>query len=314
MIPALPRRAIARALPTPVLVVALLAGGSVAATSPPDGSDPPDGPDGASTVVVLDEGKGDERYELQAPMVAGTVAHQVKTTTTAGTLTLTGSQSLDATVEAITTVEQTAEVTAVDPEGGYTIERTVDSYDFVVSEGPLDLADGFKADEELEPLVGVTLEQRYEASGQLVSIEPARGVTLTADQEAALDTLIDEGSDRTLLPDVAVGVGAVWVANRPGGPTAGGEARYELVSIADGLATIEVTFEGDPASLDSLLAPAFDDITGSFSGAGTLTTDIDNPLASTFDFTLAIDVTMTGAPGEMTMDATSTSSQVVTVE
>ena len=302
------------ALLAPAVVGLIASGSAVSASTPPDDSPPDSGPPAEATVVVLDEGKGDERYDLQPAMVAGTIAHAVDTTTTAGTLQLTGPESLDATIEAVTTIEQTAEVTSVAADGSYTILRTVDSYQFTVVEGAADVADGFKDDEELEPLVGVTLEQSYDADGRLVDIVAPTGTTLTPEQQSSVETLIEEGGDRPPLPDVEVGVGAVWTAQLPGTNSAGGSARYELASIEQGLATVEITFSGDSSTLEALLSRGFDEITGEFAGQGTLVASIENPLASTFDFALQIDVVMTGAAGELTMDVDSTSSQVVTVE
>ena len=144
--------------------IALLGGASAAvASTVPDDS----GPDSSSPtaadvadVVVTDEGAADPRINLAAvPVVAGSVLHSVKTNEGSGEIHLSGSETLDATVAGTTTVEQTAEVLEVAPDGGFTVVRTVDSYEFVVTEGPEELADFLRDDEELAPLVGVALVQ-----------------------------------------------------------------------------------------------------------------------------------------------------------
>lgn len=297
-------------LPAALVAAALVtAHGTVVATSVPDDSTPDEG-----SVVVLDEGKGDERFDLRPAMIAGTVAHSTETTITSGRMLLEGPESLDSPLDTITIVEQSAVVDSVAPDGSYVVLRTVDSYEFVVTDGIDSVADGFKSDEELEPLVGVTLEQHYDAEGRLVDVVPPTGVTLTSDQQASIATILEEGARRPPFPDLEVGVGAVWTATLPTGDSAGGDARYEVVSITDGTAIIEITFRGSPESLEAMRTDAFDEITGQLSGEGTLTADTANPMASTLSMDLSIDVTLTGDPGVLTMQVESSSSQEVTID
>jgi len=160
--------------------------------------------------------------------------------------------------------------------------------------------------------VGIPLEQRYDADGRVVSITIASGVAPTEIQQQSIDELIEDGRDRPQFPDVAVGVGAAWTSAMPG---TDGEvtARFELTGIADGMATIEITFEGDPASFDSITPPGFDDVVGSMTGSGAFVAGIDNPLDSTFEFTIQLDMTLSGQGLEMALDIDSTTSRVVTV-
>lgn len=279
------------------------AAGSAAATTIPD--------DDSSDLVILDEGKGDERLDLNAPMIPGATAHAVDTTRTTGTIQASGAQNLDEAIDVTTTVEQSVEVTDVAADGGYTLTRTVDSYDVTVNSGSPAIADSFKDDEELEPLVGVGLEQTYDVTGQLLDIVPTAGTTLTPDQQGAIDVLLDEGTERTPVPDVEVGVGAVWEAQMP--DTGGAIARFELESILDGTAAIQLSFEGDPAEFEGLAPAGFDEVSGTMIGGGTYTVNVDNRLDTSSEFTLQLDLTMTGQGVEMAMDIETTNTRVVTL-
>lgn len=286
--------------------VTVVASGSAVATTVPDDDEPPE-------IVILDEGKGDELFDLDQPMVVGTTAHAVETTATAGSIEVTGAQTLDAIIDVTTTIEQSAEVTAVEPDGSYTINRVVDSYSFVVTEGPRDVADGFQDSEELEPLLGIPLVQRYDADGRVVSIEMASGVAPTEIQQESIDELIEDGSDRPQFPDVAIGVGAVWTSEMPG-TDGNATARFELTSIENGVATIELTFEGDPTSFDSITPPGFDDVVGSMTGTGTYVANIENPIDSTFELAIRLDLTLSGEDLEMALVMDSTTTRVITVD
>lgn len=284
-------------------ITVVTTGGAVRATTVPD--------DDGSDVVIIDEGKGDERLDLNARMIVGTTANAVDTTRTTGTIQASGAQSLDEDIDVTTTVEQSVEVTDVTSDGGYTITRTVDSYDVTVNSGSVDMADSFKDDEELEPLVGVNLEQTYDATGQLLDVVPAAGASLTPAQQASVDVVLDEGTERQPFPDVEVGVGAVWEAELP--DTGGAIARFELESILDGTAVIQLSFEGDPAAIEGLAPAGFDEVTGTMLGGGTYAVNVDNRLDTSSEFTLQLDVTMSGQGVEMTMAIESTNTRVVTL-
>jgi len=274
--------------------------GSAAATTVPD--------DDASDVVIVDEGTGDERLDLNAPMVVGTTANAVDTSRTSGMLQVTGAQNATEEVDVTTTVEQTVEVVDVAADGGYTMIRTVDSYDATVTSGSAETGDSFKNDEELEPLVGVSLEQTYDATGQLLTIQPVAGTTLTADQQASVDVLLDQGTDQP-FPDVAVGAGAVWTAEMP--DSGGATATFELASILDGTAEIQLSFEGDPTEMAGLVPSGADDVSGTMDGSGSYTVNVDNRLDTSSEFTLLLDLTMTVQGAELTMALEMTNTRVV---
>jgi hypothetical protein len=223
---------------------------------------------------------------------------------------MSGAETLDATVAGTTTVEQTAEVTEVAPDGGFTVVRTVESYDFVVTEGPEDLGSFLQDDEELAPLVGIPLLQVYDADRVLLSAAPADpSVTLTEDQQAALDEIIADGADAARLPDADLGVGATWTAYLQG--SKGATAEFELLSIDTTEAAVGVTVDADAASLIDPESP-LEDVAGTVTGSGTMTVDLTNSLAS--DTTLALTIDMTGTTQGITFDMTldSTMTNVVT--
>ncbi len=278
--------------------------GWVTATTVPDDDD-------ESDIVIIDEGKGDERLNLSAPMIEGTVAHAIDTTRTVASIQASGEQNIDEDVDVTTTVEQSVEVTSVAPDGSYELIRTVASYDVTVNSGSVDTADSFKDDEELEPLVGVSLEQAYDATGQLLGIVPVTGSNLTADQRAAINVLIDEGTTREPFPDVELGVGAAWTAVMP--DSGGAIARFELGSILDGTAIIQLSFEGDPAAIDGIAPPGFDEVSGTMLGDGTYTVDVENRLDTSSEFTLQLVLNLVGDGIEMTMDLETTNTRVVTL-
>ena len=281
-----------------------VASGSVIATTVPDD-------DSETDIVIIDEGKGDERLNLNAPMIEGSIAHAVDTTRTTGSIQASGAQTIDEDVDVTTTVEQSVEVTSVAPDGSYELIRTVDSYDVTVNSGSVDTADSFKDDEELEPLVGVSLEQTYDATGQLLGIVPVTGSNLTADQRAAINVLIDEGTTREPFPDVELGIGAVWTAVMP--DSGGAIARFELGSILDGTAIIELSFEGDPAAIDGIAPPGFDEVSGTMLGDGTYTVDVENRLDTSSEFTLHLVLNVVGDGIEMSMNLETTNARVVTL-
>jgi hypothetical protein len=308
--------------PVPPRAFALLAtsffvlGGSatVAASTVPDDSTPASSSPSVAQgtdVVVTDEGAADPRINLDAvPIVAGSVLHSVKTNEGSGEIHLSGAETLDATVAGITTIEQTAEVLEVAPDGGFTVERTVDAYDFVVTEGPEELADFLRDDEELAPLVGVALVQVYDADRVLLSVEPADpSVTLTADQEAAIAEIIDEGADAVQVPDAELGVGATWTSFLSG--SKGATAEFELLSLDATEATIGLTVDGD-ASLTDPESP-LQNVAGTVTGSGSMTVDLTNSLAADSTLELSVDMTGTTEGFDFAMTLDSTTTNVVTV-
>ncbi len=140
---------------------------------------------------------------------------------------------------------------------------------------------------------------------------PVAGTTLTPDQQTSVDTLIDEGTERQPFPDVEIGVGAVWTAEMPG--TGGAIARFDLQSIVDGTALIELSFQGDPAEMEGVAPEGFDEVTGTMLGDGTYTVNVDNRLDTSTEFTLQLDMTMTGQGIEMVMHVDSANTRIVTV-
>ena len=296
-------------LATPLFTLAVT-GATASASAPPDssvpGSSAPGSP-GDSDIVIHDEGAGDQRINLNdVPIAVGSVLHSVKTNESSGEIHMSGAETLDATVAGTTTVEQTAEVTEVAPDGGFTVVRTVDSYDFVITEGPEELGGFLQDDEELAPLVGIPLVQVYDADRVLLSAAPADpSVTLTADQQAAVDEIIDDGADAARLPDADLGVGATWTAYLQG--SKGATAEFELLSIDAAAAAIGVTVVSDAASLIDPESP-LEDVAGTVNGSGSMTVDLTNSLASDTALALTIDMTGTtqGITFDMTLDSTMT--------
>lgn len=277
---------------------------SVAASSVPDDSTPggstPTGTDPATEVVVHDEGAADPRINLHdVPVVAGSMLHSVKTNESVGEIHLSGSETLDAEVAGTTTVEQTAEVTEVAADGGFTVIRTVDSYDFVVTEGPPEVGGFLQGDDELEPLVGIPLLQVYDAHRTLLSVAPVdAAATLTPDQEAAIEDVLADGADAA-LPDADLGVGASWTAFLEG--SKGATAEFELISIDATEALVNLTVDGDAAAMVDPESP-LEDVSGTVTGAGSMTVDLTNSIAS--DTVLDLTVDMTGASQGLTFAMT----------
>lgn len=304
-----PRRLLAL-LATPPLFALALAGTSTAvASSVPDDSVPgsslPGSDPGDSLVVVHGEGAADPRINLSdVPVAVGSVLHSVKTNDSSGEIHLSGQQTLDAVVAGTTTVEQTAEVIGVAPDGGFTVIRTVDAYGFVVTEGPSELGGFLQDDEELEPLVGIGLLQEYDADRILLSVSPAdAGVTLTPDQEAAVAEILADGADQASLPDAALGVGATWTAYLQG--SKGATAEFELVSLDAAEAGVDLVVEGDAASMIDPESP-LEDVAGTVTGSGTMTVDLTNSLDTDSVLDLTVDMTGTtqGLTFAMTLDST----------
>ena len=304
-----PTRRVLAMLAMPLLALAATAT-TAAASTPPDNSVPggsAPGADEGSDIVIHDEGAGDQRINLSAvPVAAGSVLHSVKTNEGSGEIHMSGQETLDAEVAGTTTVEQTAEVIEVAPDGGFTVVRTVDSYDFVVTEGPAELGGFLKDDEELEPLVGIALVQVYDADQVLLSVAPADpSVSLTADQQAAVEEILADGADQVQLPDADLGVGASWTAFLQG--SKGATAEFELVSIDAAEATVSLVVDGDAASLIDPESP-LQDVAGTVTGSGSMLVDRTNSLASDTALDLTIDMTGTtqGITFAMTLDSTMT--------
>jgi len=305
-----PSRRVLATLATPLIVLAATAT-TAAASTPPDnsvpGSSTPPGPAPGSEVVIHDEGSGDQRVNLsEVPVATGPVLHSVKTNESSGEIHMSGAETLDAGVAGTTTVEQTAEVTEVAPDGGFTVIRTVVSYDFVVTEGPAELGDFLQDDEELAPLVGIPLVQVYDADRILLSVVPADpSVTLTADQEAAVDKILEDGADSARLPDAELGVGATWTAFLQG--SKGATAEFELVSIDNAEAAISLVVDGDAASMIDPESP-LQGVAGTVTGAGSMVVDLTNSLGGDTALDLTIDMTGTtqGITFAMTLDSTMT--------
>jgi hypothetical protein len=296
-------------LATPLIVLAANAT-TAAASTPPDNSVPGSsapGPDEGSDIVIHDEGAGDQRIDLSAlPVAAGSVLHSVKTNESSGEIHMSGQETLDAEVAGTTTIEQTAEVTEVAPDGGFTVVRTVDSYDFVVTEGPAELGGFLQDDEELEPLVGVALVQVYDADRVLLSVAPADpSVALTADQQAAVEDILANGADQVQLPDADLGVGASWTAFLQG--SKGATAEFELVSIDAAEATVNLVVDADAASLIDPESP-LQDVAGTVTGSGSMLVDRTNSLGSdtALDLTIVMTGTTQGITFAMTLDSTMT--------
>ena len=295
---------------TPLLTLAFGAA-TVGASSVPDepasGSSAPPGSDPGTEIVVHDEGAADPRINLNdVPVIAGSVLHSVKTNESTGEIHLSGSETLDAEVAGTTTVEQTAEVTEVAPDGGFTVVRTVDSYDFVVTEGPADLGGFLQDDDELQPLVGIPLLQVYAADRVLLSVAPVdTSVALTPEQEAALGEILADGADSARLPDADLGVGATWTAFLQG--SKGATAEFELVSIDATEAAINLTVDGDAASMIDPESP-LQDVAGTVTGSGAMAVDLANSLGSDTVLDLSVDMTGTsqGFTFAMTLDSTMT--------
>jgi hypothetical protein len=296
-------------LAMPLLALAATAT-TAAASTPPDNSVPggsaPSADEG-SDIVIHDEGAADQRINLSAvPVAAGAVLHSVKTNESSGEIHMSGQETLDAEVAGTTTIEQTAEVTEVAPDGGFTVVRTVDSYDFVVTEGPAELGGFLQDDDELEPLVGIPLVQVYDADRVLLSVAPTDpSVTLTADQEAALEEILEDGADSVSLPDAELGVGASWTSFLQG--SKGASAEFELVSIDATEATVSLVVDGDAASLIDPESP-LQGVAGTVTGSGSMFVDLTNSLASDTALDLTVDMTGTtqGITFAMTLDSTMT--------
>jgi hypothetical protein len=310
MMPSPPRRALAM-LTMPLLALAL-AGATTASAStiPPDpvpGSSTPTEPAPGSEVVIHDEGSGDQRVNLsEVPVAAGSVLNSVKTNESTGEIHMSGAETLDAVVAGTTTVEQTAEVTEVAADGGFTVIRTVVSYDFVVTEGPAELGDFLQDDDELEALVGIPLVQVYDADRILLSVGPTDpSITLTADQEAAIDKIVEDGADSAQLPDADLAVGATWTAFLQG--SKGATAEFELVSLDAAEATISLVVDGDAASLFDPESP-LQGVAGTVTGTGSMVVDLTNSLGSDTAVDLTVDMTGTtqGITFSMTLDSTMT--------
>jgi len=305
-----PSRRVLAMLTMPLLTLAFAGATTAIASTPPDNSVPGSSapaPAPGSEVVIHDEGSGDQRVNLnEVPVAAGSVLHSVKTNESSGEIHMSGQETLDAVVAGTTTIEQTAEVTEVAPDGGFTVIRTVVSYDFVVTEGPPELGDFLQDDEELEALVGIPLVQVYDADRILHSVVPTDpSVTLTADQEAAVDKILEDGADSARLPDADLGVGATWTAFLQG--SKGATAEFELVSIDETEAAINLVVDGDAASLIDPESP-LQGVAGTVTGSGSMVVDLTNSLGSDTALDLTIDMTGTtqGITFAMTLDSTVT--------
>jgi hypothetical protein len=310
MMPSPSRRVIAM-LAAPLFAVALAGATTAAASTVPDdsgtGSSTPPGPAPGTEVVVHDEGTGDQRVNLNAvPVVAGSVLHSVKTNEGSGEIHMSGQETLDAEVAGTTTVEQSAEVTAVAPDGGFTVIRTVESYEFAVTAGPAELAEFLKDDEELEPLIGIPLVQVYDADRVLLSVAPEDpGVALTAEQEASVDKILEDGADSARLPDAELGVGATWTAFLQG--SKGATADFELAAIDEAEATVLLVVDSDAASLLDPESP-LEDVAGTVTGTGSMSVDLMNSLGSdtALDLTIDMNGTTQGITFAMTLHSTTT--------
>jgi hypothetical protein len=304
-----PSRRVLAMLATSLIALATAAT-TAAASTPPDNSAPgssaPAGDEGAD-VAIHDVGAGDQRINLSAlPVAAGSVLHSVKTTESSGEIHMSGQETLDAEVAGTTTIEQTAEVIEVASDGGFTVVRTVDSYDFVVTEGPAELGGFLQDDDELEPLVGVALVQVYDSDRLLLSVAPADpSVMLTADQQVAVEEILANGADQVQLPDADLGLGARWTAFLQG--SKGATAEFELVSIDAAEATVNLVVDADAASLIDPESP-LQDVAGTVTGSGSMLVDRTNSLGSDTALDLTVDMTGTtqGITFAMTLDSTMT--------
>lgn len=266
-------------------------------------------PTGDGETVVLDQGDLSQAVDLNTRPAVGSAATNTTVSTTAGTLSLTGEAAQTVDIDVLTTVVESGEITAAD-DTGVTMRRRVESYDVVDSSSAPGVGESFASDEELGELVGVELDYLFDADNRLQDVVPADGVELSPAQSAAVGEIVADGIDKADLPDEEVGVGAQWTATLPGADAVG---TYTLVSLVDGQYTVDVTLAGDASSFfDAELPDGFDAATGSIEGTGTLVGNVDEPLVRSTELEFSMNVTLTGANGEMTMDLTMTESEVST--
>lgn len=259
------------------------------------------------SIVFTNEGDPAQQVLLQPPMVVGR-ARITEMTTTAGTVEITGAQTLSTPIDVSTTTQLAVDVTSVEADDGFAAETTVESFDMTIAQGG-DVAGSFAFGDDYAALEGMTLPTTYTADRSLVSITPPPGTTLTAEQQAAIDELNEsEDGVTSALPDEPVGLGAEWQAQLP---FQGAEAlaTFRLVSVDGSSWQLDFEFEADASAMET--APSIESATGTIAATGTMTGDATNPFLATNQATMDFDVALTGPDGVITLDLQASTHQTV---
>jgi hypothetical protein len=278
---------------------AVAVAGNAAATSVPDDSIPGDTSPAGGAITILSTGDPSVTIVLPGLPEVGQLGVHTSVATASGSVVATGSQNQEATIDVVTTIVQDGEIVAVDDDG-FQMRRTVTSYEAVDNSVGAS-GDSYANDRELAELIDIPLIAEVDAYGALQSLGAAPEVTITAEQQAAIDEAFG-GANVVGFPDVALGVGAQWqaVLDEEQGLT----ATYTLSSIAGDDYVIDVAMKGtaEQTAMGADLPQGFDDITGTITGTGQFTGRIGEAFMRTSTTTLDIDFTLTGPGIEVTTD------------
>ena len=150
-------------------------------------------------------------------------------------------------------------------------------------------------------IVDVPLMIEFDPERRIVGIEPQDDSVVSEDQLGSIDTLAASGNIlAVVVPESAVGVGAIWSANIPMSmddeqlPL---EVTFELVALEDGSYTIDVESHVDTEAMSEsvTLPPEMEGFEIVWDVTGTISGRIDEPLESATR--LHVEMSVTGADG-----------------
>ncbi len=160
-------------------------------------------------------------------------------------------------------------VTAVNPDGSYTRQTTIQSLNVVDAPAGADAKLGY------DTLVGTTFEQQISANG--TPIDSSLGDGLTGEQRVLGQGIVDAMDAMVIgFPSTPVSVGSSWTApGRVGLATIVVPVTYQcrLTSISGDSYTVEVSYAQD---VDANASAGT--MSGTLSGSGTLNGSVSNPL------------------------------------
>ncbi|MDQ3543177.1 MAG: hypothetical protein M3431_04845, partial [Actinomycetota bacterium] len=176
---------------------------------------------------------------------------------------------------------QTLEIVDVADDGAYSANSTLTTY---TADSSLV---GESSEFGLGLIVDVPLVIKFDPERRIVGIEPQDDSVVSEDQLGSIDTLAASGNIlAVVVPESAVGVGAIWSANIPTSmddeqlPL---EVTFELVTLEDGSYTIDVESHVDTEAMSEsvTLPPEMEGFETVWDVTGTISGRIDETLEST---------------------------------
>ncbi len=249
-------------------------------------------------IAVDDAGAADGRVRLGVADVGETATTSTRFTVGIS-IALPGESAQE--LELGISVDATSTVSAVAPDGGYTVEQTIEGITIEDAPAGVDLDD---LEEQYSALQGAVLEQTFDANGVAGEAHIVDEESLPEEAREAAQDIEESSSTATIFfPTEEVGVGARWTATQTTskqGFDLTVTYRYELTALEGDDYEIVITYDDDIDQEATQDGTTFD-VTGSISGGGTATGSVANPIdvSATVDQTLDMDLENDGDTAEL---------------